>query len=62
MKLLEASLNMNKAASRLECLLAFHLEANAVQGPKSLQPGGLQLRGLLAALLMPVKPVKDSPA
>ena len=58
MALLEASLALNKAASRLECLTAFHLEANAVQGPKSLQPYGLRLRGLLAALLMPVKPAR----
>ncbi len=38
--------------------MAFYLEANAAQGSKSLQPEGLRLRGLLTALLMPVKPAR----
>ena len=58
MELLEASLVLNKAASRQECLVAFLLEANAVQYPKSLHPKGLRLRGLPAALLMPIKPAR----
>ena len=60
--LLEASLALNKAASKQECLAVFRFEANAVQGPKSLQPKGLRLRGLLrrpaTAGLMPVKPTR----
>ena len=58
MELLEASLALNKATSRQECLAGFLLEANVVLGPKSLQPKGLRLRELLAALLMPVKPAR----
>ena len=58
LELLEASLVLNKAASRQECLAVFRLEANAVQGSKSLLPKGLRLRLLLVALLMPVKPAR----
>ena len=50
MALLEASLVLNKAASRQECCRAFRLYANAVQDPKLLQPEGLRLHGLPAEL------------
>ena len=56
MALLEVSLVLNKAGSRQECQWAFRLDANAVQGPKLLQPEGLRRHGLPAALLMSLKP------
>ncbi len=50
--------DLEQGGFEIGMLGAFHLEANAVQGSKLLQPEGLRLRGLLTALLMPVKPAR----